>query len=410
MSTDSAPVPPAAGKSDAPSSTPIPDGTICFQPDTATGGPSDPHEPGRVRVGEPLGRYQIVGVLGQGGMGVVLKAHDPMIDRHVAIKVLAEDLANDATARERFLAEARAAGKLNHPNVAAIYEICQEGSTHFLVMELITGGSLDDLLQERPLSVLEATHRHDRRLQGHGRGPRGRVDPSRSQAGQLHAAPQTNRSRSWISAWHAATPIQRHLTQTGMIVGTPLFMSPEQCQAKPLDAPERYLFARGHLLHACSPARRPFDEADSVTQLMYLHCHGPVPDPQKLNPSVPAACVRIVARAMAKAPTTAIDGAEMLADLEACRTPSPARRRFRCRAMRCRPESPGSAPAAAAAEKPRSPLPLLLAGIAAGAGGAACSSGSPGRNGPTRMATSLPVGRRADQGRRAALAQRHHGE
>src|SRR5438552_7626741 len=98
-------------------------------------------------VGKFLGKYQVSGVLGQGGMGVVLKARDPMIERDVAIKVLADHLAADATALGRFLAEAKAVGKLNHANVMAIYEICQEGPTHYLVLEYVTGGSLEDRLE-----------------------------------------------------------------------------------------------------------------------------------------------------------------------------------------------------------------------------------------------------------------------
>src|SRR5438105_4386221 len=108
--------------------------------------------------GKSLGKYQITGMLGQGGMGEVLKARDPLIERDVAIKVLAGHLAADASALGRFLAEARAAGKLSHPNVIAIHEICEEGKTHYLVLEYVAGGSLADQLTEgRPLSVLEAT-------------------------------------------------------------------------------------------------------------------------------------------------------------------------------------------------------------------------------------------------------------
>src|SRR5215831_13759967 len=98
--------------------------TTCAQPDTATDTPTG-GGPAQVWVGKTLGKYHITTVLGQGAMGVVLKARDPMIERDVAIKVLADHLAADATALGRFLAEAKAAGKINHPNVTAIYEICQ---------------------------------------------------------------------------------------------------------------------------------------------------------------------------------------------------------------------------------------------------------------------------------------------
>src|SRR5262245_16197906 len=112
----------------------------------------------RAWVGKTLGKYTITGVLGQGGMGIVLKAHDPLIQRDVAIKLLAEHLAADTTALQRFLVEARAAGKLNHPNVTAIYEICQERPTCYLVLEYVPGGSWGDRLEQHgACAVLEAT-------------------------------------------------------------------------------------------------------------------------------------------------------------------------------------------------------------------------------------------------------------
>src|SRR4051794_11485014 len=109
-------------------------------------------------VGRTLGRYQITGVLGRGGMGLVLKARDPLIERDVAIKLLAERFAQDATAPDRFLVEARAVGKLNHRHVMTIYEVCKEGRLVYLVMEYIPGGSLSDRLdQQGAMAVLAAT-------------------------------------------------------------------------------------------------------------------------------------------------------------------------------------------------------------------------------------------------------------
>src|SRR6516162_5741116 len=109
-------------------------------------------------VGKTLGKYQVTAMLGRGAMGVALKARDPLIERDVAIKVLADHLAADATALGRFLSEAKSAGKINHPNVMAIYEICQLGTTTYLVVEYVANGSLEDrLTQQRALPVLEAT-------------------------------------------------------------------------------------------------------------------------------------------------------------------------------------------------------------------------------------------------------------
>src|SRR6516164_7418680 len=133
--------------------------TVCVQQSTATDAPAPGSlAGGEAWVGKTLGKYYVASVLGRGAMGVVLKARDPLIERDVAIKVLADHLAADATALGRFLAEAKSAGKINHPNVMAIYEICQQGAMTYLVLEYVPGGSLENLVTERrELSVLEAS-------------------------------------------------------------------------------------------------------------------------------------------------------------------------------------------------------------------------------------------------------------
>src|SRR5262249_50244950 len=108
--------------------------------------------------GKTLGKYQVTSVLGRGAMGMVLKARDPLIERDVAIKVLADHLAADATALGRFLEEAKSAGKINHPKLGALYENRPQGQMTYLVLEYVPGGSLADGLTERhALPVLEAT-------------------------------------------------------------------------------------------------------------------------------------------------------------------------------------------------------------------------------------------------------------
>src|SRR5262249_49074894 len=100
-------------------------------------------------VGKMLGKYQVSAVLGTGAMGIVLKARDPLIDRDVAIKVLAEHLGEDAVAQGRFLAEAQAAGKIVHANVIAIHEIIHEGNAFYLVLEYVGGGTLGERLSKQ---------------------------------------------------------------------------------------------------------------------------------------------------------------------------------------------------------------------------------------------------------------------
>ncbi len=269
-------------------------------------------------VGKSLGKYQIVSVLGQGAMGVVLKAHDPTIERDVAIKVLAEHLAADATALGRFLAEARAVGKINHPNVMAIYEICQEGPIHYLVLEYVAGGSVDDRLTARnSLSVFEATQVLMDACKGVGAAhAAGLIHRDIKPANFMRTADGAIKVADFGLA-KAAASSDRGLTRVGMIVGTPLFMSPEQCQAKALDQ-RSDIYSLGATYYTLLTGKDPYQEAENVTQLMYLHCHGPMLDPRSVNATIPESSSRIVARAMAKEPAERYQfAAEMLADLQA---------------------------------------------------------------------------------------------
>src|SRR5207245_11468504 len=92
-----------------------------------------------------------------------------------------------------------------------------------------------------------------------------------------------------------------HLTKTGTAVGTPYFMSPEQCEARPLDH-RTDVYSLGATYYSLLTGKQPYQDTDSVPQLMYAHCHRPIPDPRSINPAIPEACSRIISRAMPKAP------------------------------------------------------------------------------------------------------------
>ena len=99
--------------------------------------------------GEKIGKYQVRGLLGEGGMGAVYLAFDPLIEREVALKVLSQDVGNSEVALQRFLGEARAIGRLNHPHVVSIYDIDQWNGRYYLVMELLSGGSVAGLAEQK---------------------------------------------------------------------------------------------------------------------------------------------------------------------------------------------------------------------------------------------------------------------
>src|SRR5262249_16597279 len=203
-------------------------------------------------------------------------------------------------------------------NVTAIYEICQEGPTYFLVLEYVAGGSLGDRLAGgEPLPVLEATRALIDACKGVGAAhAAGLVHRDIKPANFLRAAAGWIRVPDWGVAKTAADA-GRQFTQTGMVVGTPFYMSPEQCQGKPLDH-RSDLYSLGATYYSLLTGKTPYHETESLTELLFRHCFGPVPDPRALNAAVPEACSRIIARAMAKD----LDEryrctGEMLADLQA---------------------------------------------------------------------------------------------
>jgi urea transport system substrate-binding protein len=269
-------------------------------------------------VGRLIGRYQVISVLGKGAMGVVLRAFDPLLERDVAIKVLADELANDAVALARFLAEAKSAGRINHPNVMAIHEILQEESGTYLVLEYVAGGSVEAWLRERgALSLQEATRVLIDACQGveaaHAAGMVHRdLKPAnliRTESGSIKIA-DFGLAKTLSDANH-------HLTHAGALVGTPVFMSPELCESQPIDH-RSDIYALGATYYYLLTGARPYPDAGSISQLMYAHCHRPVPDPRSVNAAIPPDCVRIISRAMAKSPGDRYPSAEaMLADLRA---------------------------------------------------------------------------------------------
>jgi serine/threonine protein kinase len=286
----------------------------------ATNPPSRPPLPPPVpdsRVGSQVGKYLLLGRLGQGGMGVVYEALDTLLQRRVALKLLPESVSADPTRLRRFLREARAAARLSHPNVVAVHEVDPCGGTLFLVMELLRGGSVQDLLRARgPLPWREATRLTADACRGlaaaHAAGLIHRdIKPANlllSEDGVVKLAD--------FGLARAGAAAGTSLTGTGDIVGTPLFMSPEQCQAQPLD-PRTDIYSLGATYFTLLVGRPPY-AADVPLEVMYAHCAGPTPDPCSGRPDLPESCAAVVRRALAKRrdrryPTAAA----LLADLEA---------------------------------------------------------------------------------------------
>ncbi len=269
-------------------------------------------------VGRTLGKYEIIEFLGSGAMGVVYKAHDATIERDVAIKILPCELSEDQTTLQRFLAEAKAAGKLSHPNVVTIHEIAHEAETHYIAMEVVSGGCIADRLEHQGLfSVLEATQIVSDACKGLAAAHAvGLVHRDVKPANLLRTQDGTVKVADFGLAKGAVTSTQQ-MTQAGQVVGTPHFMSPEQCESKPVDH-RSDLYSLGATYYSLLTGENVYHGAGSTVQVMYAHCHSEIPDPRKLNSTIPNACAAIIARAMAKQPADRYQSAEaMLADLHA---------------------------------------------------------------------------------------------
>lgn len=264
-----------------------------------------PADATRHEVGTLIGKYVIKELLGQGTMGVVYRGFDPMVERDVALKVLPPSLSADSTALQRFMSEARAVGKLVHPNATALYEIGQVDGTYFLAMEFVAGGSIASLmLNGKRLSPEVATRYLSEICFGlsaaHEVGLVHRdIKPENLLRTTSDHVKITDFGLAKVS--DAMSVATLSLTNPGSLIGTPLYMSPEQFSGAKVDG-RTDLYSAGATYYHMLTGTAPYAESKSLMHLMYAHCHRPVPDPRAVVPEIPEGCAQIVMRAMAKSP------------------------------------------------------------------------------------------------------------
>ena len=268
-----------------------------------------------------IGRYEVVSEIGRGAMGIVYDAVDPVLERVVAIKTInmALDPTEMAQYEKRFNVEARAAGGLNHPNIVTIYDIGRSGDLAYMAMEFIEGRELKDVIEEKELSIIRAldiaAQVADGLAYAHERGIVHRdIKPANIMI--------LNDGRVKITDFGIARMRSAEVrTQTGVVLGSPRYLSPEQVLGKGGDA-RIDIFSLGVILYEMVTGQAPFTGAD-VNAVMYQIVNVEPAAPSAANATLPPMLDLIVAKALAKKADDRYGNiAEMAADLRACRAQS----------------------------------------------------------------------------------------
>jgi serine/threonine protein kinase len=272
-----------------------------------------------------LGPFDIVEVIGRGAMGVVLKAVDPALERTVAIKVLAQQLGLNASARERFLREARAVAAISHQNVVRLHAIEDQGRHPYLVMEYVAGASLQERLDRSgPMEMSEVLRIGEQIAAGLAAAHLGGVvhrdvKPANilleapSPPTPLPQGERGEQLRVKLTDFGLAREGGGGLTQVGAAVGTPLYMSPEQARGEAVDH-RTDLFALGGVLYRLCAGRPPFEAGNSLALLRRICEEEPRPVAE-INTAVPVWLTDLIGRLMAKDPARRPAGAAEVADL-----------------------------------------------------------------------------------------------
>ena len=249
-----------------------------------------------------LGRYQILGTLGKGAMGHVYKGVDPAINRPVALKTIRLDFVNDPEEmeelKERLFREAQAAGKLSHPNIVTIYDVGSEGHLQYIAMEYLEGHTIEDLIKRKVkfnykiisqiimqiCSALEYAH------------ARGIVHRDIKPANIMVLTDYTIK----VMDYGIARIDSNSMTKTGIAMGTPNYISPEQLQGKTVDH-RADLFSLGVVIYEMLLGKRPF-KGENITSLIYSILNKEPEKPSNINPQIPLLFDQIIIKALKKNP------------------------------------------------------------------------------------------------------------
>jgi len=262
-----------------------------------------------------FGRYRVIEPIGKGAMGMVYKGLDPAIDRPIALKTIRLDSIADqaelSELRERLNREAKAAGKLSHPNIVTIYDVGEEGALQYIAMEFLNGRTLESLIREghkwdyktickimiQTADALDFAHEH------------GIVHRDVKPANIMIL----ENDRVKVMDFGIARFDSSNMTQSGVALGTPNYISPEQLKGQPVDR-RSDIFSQGVVFYELLTGERPF-KGDTISALIYSILHTSPPPPSELNLDVPRIFDKIIAKALVKDPDMRFQTARELADI-----------------------------------------------------------------------------------------------
>jgi len=249
-------------------------------------------------IGKPLGKYKILQEIGRGGMGAVYKGYDTALERYVAIKVLAPHLTWQKEFIRRFFQEAKAAAKLNHPNIVTVYDIGEQGGTYYIVMQYIEGRPLSQIIRhEGPLPLERVAHIIEQVASALEAAHRAGLIHRDVKPGNILVEPG---DRAVLTDFGIAKALESTgFTRTGMMVGTPGYISPEQIRGEQV-GPAADQYALGVVAYEMLAGEPPF-QGDTAT-LLYKQANEPPPSLRDRNLQVSPEVERVVMRALAKRP------------------------------------------------------------------------------------------------------------
>ncbi|MFT3881444.1 MAG: serine/threonine-protein kinase [Gemmatales bacterium] len=267
---------------------------------------------------EKFGQYRVLKLIGKGGMGSVFLAEDPVLNRKMAIKTLRAELATNPVSKERFLREAQIVSALKHEHIVTIYNVGEQYGIPYLVMEYLEGQSLEDVIQKKKkwnwVQIIRLGREIARALSvAHAQKLIHRdIKPGNIWLELVDK--KTNKTRVKILDFGLARYVEQSggLTQAGMVVGTPHYVSPEQARGKELD-PRSDLFSMGVVLYRLSTKKMPFDGEDTLALLTSLA----VDTPKRMrdhNPDVPAEFDELVMKLLSKCPDDRPASAKIVAE------------------------------------------------------------------------------------------------